>query len=861
VLELWNTYMPILNGTDNDDVIYGNVNTGLSLNNGATDQYAEISNFTDMPTSALTIELTMTGPPPAHSQSLLSYAVAGSNNELLFWHNASTGNFNVYINGAAIDTGISSSTFLNDQPHQLSVSWDSATGAIEVYVDGAVQFSGTHQTGAAIDSGGTLNFGQEQDSVGGNYDANQIFEGVLNEVRIFNDVRTPTEIADGANHQLSDPTTEPGLVANWQMDTTGNTGVTDASGNGNDLTLNNGAEVVPLTDATGDDVINGGAGNDEIHGLSGNDTIHGNDGNDTLYGEENNDTIYGDGGSDLIDGGSGDDVLYGDRNPALSLNNGATDQYAEIANLTDMPTDAFTIEMMLTGSEPGHSQSLFSYATDPGNSHNEVLFWHNASTGNLEVHINTVGYGTGIPVSSFLDGTPHQLSVSWDSASGAIEVYVDGEPVHSGTTQAGNPITSGGTLILGQEQDSVGGNFDPAQIFEGSYEDVRIFNDVRTAAEIYDNSNHELASPTTEAGLIANWQFNDIGAASAVDASGNGNDMTLVNGAAITDLTTTPGNDTIHGGAGNDEIYGDAGDDVLFGDAGDDVISGGAGNDTITGGTGADTLTGGDGRDTFHVDAGDTVDGGTGGDDYDTLDLSATGTHRIVGQTTDADGDSTSGTVEFLDGAGNVTGSMTFTEIENIICFASGTFIQTPRGDVPVEDLQIGDLVITMDNGLQPVRWVGKRTVSGRGRFAPIRFAAGSVHNDRDLFVSPQHRMLVSGSAPNLYFGRNEVLAAAAHLVNGTTIKSVQRDFVTWYHILFDHHEVIYANGTTSESYHPGATGLDGIDAESREELFALFPELRTNPNGYGMSARTILKRHEARLMVLPQSFLRSETG
>ena len=197
--------MPIINGTTGNDVINGTVNTGLSLNNGATDQYAEISNFTDMPTDAITVELTMTGPPPAHSQSLLSYAAAGSNNELLFWHNASTGNFNVYINGSAIDTGIPSSTFLNDQPHQLSVSWDSATGALEVYVDGVSQFSGTHQAGAPLSSGGTLNFGQEQDSVGGSYDANQIFEGVLNEVRIFNDVRTPAEIAEGTSSESYHP--------------------------------------------------------------------------------------------------------------------------------------------------------------------------------------------------------------------------------------------------------------------------------------------------------------------------------------------------------------------------------------------------------------------------------------------------------------------------------------------------------------------------------------------------------------------------------------------------------------------------------------------------------------------------------
>lgn len=303
--------MVVVNGTNGNDVIYANQTTGLSLNDGETDQYAEISNFTDMPTSALTIEMTMTGTPPAHDQSLLSYATSGSNNEFLLWHSSGTDTLHVYINGAAINTGIPSSAFLTTEPHQLSVSWDSATGALEAYVDGVSQFSGTHQAGAPIASGGTINFGQEQDTVGGNFDPNQIFEGVLNEVRIFNDVRTPAEITAAANHQLSDPATEPGLVANWQMDQVGNTGITDVSGNSNNLTLHGGAEIVELTDGTGNDTINGGDGDDEIHGLSGNDTIHGDDGNDTLYGDRGDDEVYGDEGDDHIYGGQGNDTLEG----------------------------------------------------------------------------------------------------------------------------------------------------------------------------------------------------------------------------------------------------------------------------------------------------------------------------------------------------------------------------------------------------------------------------------------------------------------------------------------------------------------------------------------------------------------------
>ena len=263
-------------------------------------------------------------------------------------------------------------------------------------------------------------------------------------------------------------------------------------------------------------------------------------------------------------------------------------------------------------------------------------------------------------------------------------------------------------------------------------------------------------------------------------------------------------------------------------------------------------MTGGDGADTFHVEGdlngNDTVDGGSGGNDNDTLVL-GTAPHRIVNQTTDPDGNSTSGTIEYLDDDDNVIRTVTFTEIENIICFATGTRIATQRGNIPVEQLRINDLVVTKDNGLQPLRWHGNRTVRGTGKFAPIQFKAGTFDNTRDFFVSPQHRMLMSGANASLYFGETQVLASAKHLVNGNNILRAKCDLITWHHLLFDRHEIIYAEGCASESYHPGAQGLNGIDDKQREELFALFPQLRSNPNGYGMSARLCLRKHEARLL------------
>ncbi len=851
--------MSTITGTGGNDVLDGDLATGLSLNNGATNQYTEVANYTDMPTTAMTFELELSGARPSHSQALMSYAVTGSDNEFLIWDSADTDTIYIYINGASINTGIASNTILNASgSHMLSVSWDSATGALKVYVDGAVQFSGTHQAGNPITSGGSLVLGQDQDNVGGGFNSAQIFEGTIGEVRIFDDIRTDAEIAANANQDIADPTTEPNLVSNWQMNVLNNNPIYDATGNHSEMFVYNGAEVVGDTA----DTITGDAGDDLIHGFSGIDNIDGGDGNDT---------IYGGGDNDIIAGGAGDDVISGDGHSGLSLNQSDTNDYGELANFDDMPGKVFTIEMTLTGTPLAHSQSLLSYAT-PG-SNNELLFWA-SSNGTFYVYINGSSKNTGIATSDFLDGTEHQLSVSWDAATGALKVYVDGAQQYTGTHQAGVPIDPGGALNFGQEQDIVGGNFDPNQIFEGVLGEVRIFDDIRTDAEIAANTGTELVNPGAEPNLVVNWQMDQTNVGVVVDQSGNGHGLVLHNGAEVIDLAgedTDDGNDQIDGGAGNDTIhgnggsdgisggtgddtiYGDSGDDKLVGDAGADAIFGGTGDDILDGGAGADDLFGGDDQDTFYVTGsegyGDDIDGGAGGVDYDVLDLSGAGAHHKIVTSTDADGNSTTGVIQFLDAFNNIIGTMSYTEIEKIICFAAGTLILTPYGERPVEDLKCGDLVITKDNGVQPIRWSGQRTVQGQGKFAPILFKKGSYGNDRDLLVSPQHRMLMSGAKPQLLFGQSEVLASAKHLINGTDVIQRPQALITWHHLLFDHHEIIFAHGTPTESFHPGAQGLDAIDAPQREELFCLFPELRSNPNGYGDAARFSLKSYESRLL------------
>ena len=366
-----------------------------------------------------------------------------------------------------------------------------------------------------------------------------------------------------------------------------------------------------------------------------------------------------------------------------------------------------------------------------------------------------------------------------------------------------------------------------------------------------------------------------IDLANSTASGGHADGDTL--GSGLDGILGSDWNDTLTGydGQGVDDgvvwtnvFYGNDGDDLLDGAGSDDELYGGADNDTIIGGTGADLMDGGEGNDRLLVGSGDTVTGG-GGDDIFIIDDTALGGGTITidgGETDEPGGDTLDfagqigwGDITFTDTnpdalAGSATlgdGTVVnFSNIENlVICFTTGTRIWTPQGARLIETLQPGDLVLTRDHGVQPVRWIGQRTVKGAGRFAPIRFAQGVIGNERELLVSPQHRMLHQSTAANLYFNDSEVLIPAKHMVNGGSIQQIETEEVTYVHMLFDNHEMVFAEGAVSESFHPGQMGLSAIDAPAREELFALFPELRSNPNGYGDTARICLRAHEAQLL------------
>ncbi|MEO1109695.1 MAG: Hint domain-containing protein [Pseudomonadota bacterium] len=202
--------------------------------------------------------------------------------------------------------------------------------------------------------------------------------------------------------------------------------------------------------------------------------------------------------------------------------------------------------------------------------------------------------------------------------------------------------------------------------------------------------------------------------------------------------------------------------------------------------------------------------------------------------------------------AGSVSGAIRASVPGNpnpFVCFARGALIRTATGERPVETLRVGDSIQTLDHGPQTIRWIGSARRAATGTLAPVLFSEGSIGNHQDLYVSQQHRMLLSGHQVELLFGESEVFAPAISLINGNSIRIVDGGQVEYFHILFDTHEVIYANGALSESFHPGEQGWSALDPAMQEEIQTLFPQLLLfGSKGYGSPARPVLKAYEARL-------------
>lgn len=185
-------------------------------------------------------------------------------------------------------------------------------------------------------------------------------------------------------------------------------------------------------------------------------------------------------------------------------------------------------------------------------------------------------------------------------------------------------------------------------------------------------------------------------------------------------------------------------------------------------------------------------------------------------------------------------------EYEEPVCFASGTQIDTPDGLIRVEDLKVGQLVTTKDNGPKPILWQNERVFPAVGSMAPVCFEIGAIGNSRPLLLSQQHRIWVDGWRAQLFFGVDAVLVPAVSFIgqNGVTLRT--GGTVTYHHFMFDQHELVFAEGSLCESFHPGHVGLRGMGSATREELFAIFPELKNDVTTYGPAALPEVRGREA---------------
>ncbi|MEM7598308.1 MAG: Hint domain-containing protein [Pseudomonadota bacterium] len=197
--------------------------------------------------------------------------------------------------------------------------------------------------------------------------------------------------------------------------------------------------------------------------------------------------------------------------------------------------------------------------------------------------------------------------------------------------------------------------------------------------------------------------------------------------------------------------------------------------------------------------------------------------------------------------------------LPNVVpCFTPGTVIATPFGEKSVETLSVGDRVLTRDNGLQEIRWIGTSRLSAQDLknapdLRPVLIRSGALEHglpEADILVSPWHNVLIQSASTRAFFDENEVLAAAADLtgIDGVDVSEVPE--VTYIHFMFDRHEVVLSNGFWSESLRPDDAVMASLGQAQRQQIFKLFPELRDveGRKAY-QSARRALTRNECRLL------------
>jgi Ca2+-binding RTX toxin-like protein len=655
------------------------------------------------------------------------------------------------------------------------------------YRTGTANLSANLATGVATDGLGGMDSltgvdnlvgGAGNDTLTGDGNGNVLDGSIGNDV-LVGGVGSDTLIG-GVGNDVADYSANgaaPAIVANLAAGT-----VVDGLGGGTDrlLTIEN---------------VTGGAGNDRMTGDGNGNVLTGGAGNDTLIGGAGNDTLSGGGDVDTAD-----------------YSTGSANLSANLA--TGVATDGL-----------GGTDSLVGVDNLVGGAGNDTL----TGDGNGNVLNGGGGNDTlvgGVGSDTLVGGADNDVAdYSANSATQAIVANLVAGTVVDGLGGGTDSLQTIENVTGGAGNDRMTGDGNANVLTGGAGNDTLnggAGNDTLTGGEGTDVLNYAGETAAVVVNLATNSAIGTgIGADSVsgfeVVQAGGGDDQVGGTGAAET-ISAGAGADTVDGGGAADSILGGAGHDSLVGGDGNDTILGGDGDDVVLGGSGDDSIVSTPGLDTVEAGKGnDVVDVGEDddlviwrlGDGNDTISLGAGNDTLDLSGWTGGTGDlwetilGGSGETLFIyDQAGAGAATISASGFESVTCFATGTLIMTARGEVPVEDLRIGDLAVTTNDiqgPLRPIVWIGHSRINiaahrDPSKVAPILIKAGALAQGiphRDLRVSPEHALFLDGG-----------LVPARLLVNGSTI--VQELWCareTYWHIELPAHGLLVSQGAISESY------------------------------------------------------------
>ena len=617
---------------------------------------------------------------------------------------------------------------------------------------------------------------------------------------------------------------------------------------------------------------------DDLHG----DMIDNDDGNPNSPGVGDDDSILAGAGNDTVLAGSGDDTIYGGSGDDLIEGDGGASQGSQAG--TGLSPEFYNSTQTMDGSSimdlPRWSFNFGNYSGNPFNAIENNAVMTNQIQTEVDMITSPQGYIGKDWGQIQINDEPIDLLFNTDTPSSVFE--------HSHLTSV--TFDDGTTLNQSEIQ-----AFSLQLYQDMGYSDLTAANAPSVTTMFHEDDNGDLIVtylpndglgrlPTVSDGLVnpqgtlvlaaLEREYGEItshtldeSSQSEVMYTDRGNVYAGLGGTGSEAEAIVPGNDFIDGGEGADTIDGGEGDDVIAGGDGDDVLTGGQGDDSfVFDNNGADVI-----NDFGAGNSGVTDDGDQSNNDF--VDLSQYYTNKqeldadflddgILNQST---GDFTDNTLMVAGASLEILGATTSDlnyDTTNVPCFVKGTLIKCETGLKPVEQLKQGDMVWTKDDGYQAIRWIGARTfnkadLSLNERIRPIRIAKGSIGHDmpeRDLLVSPQHRVLVNSRIAKRMTNEDEVLVSAKHMLRITGIDVVNdMDEVMYVHFMFDRHQIVEAEGVLSESLYAGPQAIRSLLPEARAELLELFPELADISVLGPVPARMLLSGRQGRKLVQRQ--------